>query len=101
AAKSVSGIDRARRSTNGKNDRGIVKAIGDRLANAARVRDLREDLARAIDVPRDLFRAKFHNIEHHRAHLASSFYVSPFQRAALASIDGFGDSIPTCWGIGE
>src|SRR5947207_2302681 len=101
AAKSVSGIDRTRRSTNGKNDRGIVKAISDRLANAARVRDLREDLARAIDVPRDLFRAKFHNIEHHRAHLASSFYVSPFQRAALASIDGFGDFISTMWGIGE
>ena len=97
----MSGIDRARRSTNGKNNRGIVKTIGGRLANAAKVRDLREDLARAIDVPRDLFRAKFHNIEHHRAHLASSFYVSPFQRAALASIDGFGDFISTMWGIGE
>src|SRR5205085_10805676 len=101
AAKSVSGIDRARRSTNGKNDRGIVKTIGDRLANAAKVRDLREDLARAIDVPRDLFRAKFHNIEHHHAHLASSYFVSPFERAALLSIDGFGDFLSTMWAVGE
>nr|MBA3768030.1 carbamoyltransferase [Acidobacteriota bacterium] len=42
-----------------------------------------------------------HNVEHHRAHLASSFYVSPFERAALLSIDGFGDFISTMWGVGE
>src|ERR1041385_8425965 len=101
AARSVAGRDRVRRSPNGKSDRGILKAIGNRLANAAKVRDLKEDLARAIDVPGDLLRAKFHNIEHHRAHLASSFYVSPFERAALASIDGFGDFISTMWGVGE
>jgi carbamoyltransferase len=46
-------------------------------------------------------RAQFHNIEHHRAHLASSFYVSPFERAALLSIDGFGDFISTMWARGE
>jgi carbamoyltransferase len=46
-------------------------------------------------------RAQFHNIEHHRAHLASSFYVSPFQQAALLSIDGFGDFISTMWAKGE
>jgi carbamoyltransferase len=45
--------------------------------------------------------AQFHNIEHHRAHLASSFYVSPFERAALLSIDGFGDFISTMWAVGE
>src|SRR5262245_33537122 len=32
--------------------------------------------------------AQLHNIEHHLAHLASSFLVSPFDRAALMSIDG-------------
>ena len=46
-------------------------------------------------------RAQFHNIEHHRAHLASSFFVSPFERAALLSIDGFGDFISTMWAAGE
>ena len=46
-------------------------------------------------------RATFHNVEHHQAHLASSFFVSPFDRAALLSIDGFGDFISTMWAIGE
>src|SRR2546422_3983703 len=36
-----------------------------------------------------LFRS--HRIEHHLAHLASSFFVSPFERAALLSADGLGD----------
>jgi carbamoyltransferase len=40
-------------------------------------------------------------VEHHRAHLASSFFVSPFERAALLSIDGFGDFISTMWAVGE
>src|SRR6266568_4308612 len=80
---------------------GIFGQIKDRLGNAAKVRDLKGDLARALGVPKSTLRAQFHNIEHHRAHLASSFFVSPFERAALLSIDGFGDFISTMWAIGE
>ena len=80
---------------------GVFRQVADRLANAARVRDLKEDLARTLDVPKSRLRARFYNVEHHRAHLASSFFVSPFERAALLSIDGFGDFISTMWGIGE
>jgi carbamoyltransferase len=83
------------------NGRGILGQIKDRLANAAKVRDLKEELARALCVSSKDFRAQFHNVEHHRAHLASSFYVSPFERAALLSIDGFGDFISTMWALGE
>jgi carbamoyltransferase len=75
--------------------------IKDRLGNAAKVRDLKDELARVFGVPKKLVRARFHNIEHHRAHLASCFFVSPFERAALLSIDGFGDFISTMWGVGE
>src|SRR5215510_5900028 len=75
--------------------------IKDRLGNAAKVRDLRDELTRALDVSRKSLKARFHNIEHHRAHLASCFFVSPFERAALLSIDGFGDFISTMWAIGE
>ena len=32
--------------------------------------------------------------------MASSFFVSPFERAALLSIDGFGDFVSTMWGRG-
>ena len=62
AVKSVGGIDRR--------GRGVFTTVSDRLANAARVRDLRDDLARALGVSRTGLRAQFHNIEHHRAHLA-------------------------------
>jgi carbamoyltransferase len=80
---------------------GIFAQVKDRLSNAAKVRDLKEDLAGALGVSKSSLRAQFHNIEHHRAHLASSFYVSPFERAALLSIDGFGDFISTMWAVGE
>ncbi len=80
---------------------GIFTQVVDRLANAARVRDLKDVLARSLGVPTANLHAQFHNIEHHRAHLASAFYVSPFNRAALLSIDGFGDFISTMWAKGE
>ncbi|HEY0406208.1 MAG TPA: carbamoyltransferase C-terminal domain-containing protein [Pyrinomonadaceae bacterium] len=99
AARSVGGFDRS--SAGEKSGRGIFGAVAERLANAAKVRDLKEDLARALNVPKSKLKAQFHNIEHHRAHLASSFYISPFERAALLSIDGFGDFISTMWGEGR
>jgi carbamoyltransferase len=57
-------------------------------------------LAKALGVPANRLRAQFHNVEHHRAHLASAFFVSPFERAALLSIDGFGDFVSTMWAVG-
>lgn len=45
--------------------------------------------------------ARVHHVEHHRAHLASAFFVSEFERAALMSIDGFGDFASTMTGLGE
>lgn len=87
-------------SGNGKGA-GIFAQIKDRLGNAAKVRDLKDELARQLGVSKSQIRAQFHNIEHHRAHLASAFYVSPFEKAALLSIDGFGDFISTMWGVGD
>ena len=78
----------------------ITGLISARLANAAKVRDLRQELARALGVALQ-FRAQFYNVEHHKAHMASCFLVSPFDRAAILSIDGFGDFISTMWGVGE
>ncbi len=83
------------------NGRGLAGQLADRLRNAAKVRDLKDDLAKQLGVPRAKLKAQFHNIEHHRAHLASAFFVSPFERAALLSIDGFGDFISTMWAVGR
>ena len=38
---------------------------------------------------------------HHEAHLASAFYPSPFDKAAILSIDGSGDDLTTVFGIGN
>jgi carbamoyltransferase len=40
-------------------------------------------------------------VEHHRAHLASAFFASPFEEAAVISIDGFGDFSSVMWGVGK
>ena len=37
------------------------------------------------------FTGKFHWIDHHVAHAASAYYVSPFQEAAILAIDGTGE----------
>src|ERR1700682_5684230 len=60
-----------------------------------------EALAAAFDVDASTIKAKFHRIEHHQAHLASSFFVSPFEQAALLSADGLGDFASTMWGSGS
>ena len=46
-------------------------------------------------------RMGIHFVEHHRAHLASAFFASPFDEAAAVSIDGFGDFSSVMWGIGR
>jgi len=101
ASSSVASVDSETKPDSNGNGSGMFRQIKNRLGNAAKVRDLKEDLARMFGVPSDRLKAQFHNVEHHRAHLASSFFVSPFERAALLSIDGFGDFISTMWAIGE
>jgi len=44
---------------------------------------------------------KFIPVEHHLAHLASSFLVSPYKEAALLSVDGFGDFVSTMFALGR
>jgi carbamoyltransferase len=46
-------------------------------------------------------RAQLHRVEHHLAHLASCFLVSPFREAVTVSVDGFGDFSSAAWGIGR
>jgi carbamoyltransferase len=72
-----------------------------RLQNMAKVRDVRDDLARALGVEPDALRAEFHNVEHHQAHAASAFFVSPFDEAAVLTLDGFGDFASALLAVGR
>jgi carbamoyltransferase len=67
----------------------------------ARFVGIPEALAQAFDVAPEKIRATYHRIEHHQAHLASTFFVSPFDQAALLSADGLGDFASTMWGTGR
>jgi carbamoyltransferase len=70
-----------------------------RLRNRRARAGVPELLARAF--PRSTVRAQFHAVEHHLAHLASAFDVSPFDAAVVVSVDGFGDFASTAWGLGR
>jgi carbamoyltransferase len=59
-----------------------------------------EALAAAFGFAPEKLPAKFHRVEHHVAHLASAFYCSPFEEAALLSADGLGDFASSMWGAG-
>ena len=73
----------------------------DRVRVMRRFAGIREDLASAFQVAPDAIRGQFHRIEHHTAHLASTFFVSPFDRAAVLSADGLGDFASSMSAVGE
>ena len=75
--------------------------LKDRLQSVAKLTDFKDDLARALGIKTSSIRAKVQNIEHHRAHMGSTFLVSPFDNAACVSVDGFGDFVSAMRGIGR
>lgn len=44
---------------------------------------------------------RFHFLEHHLCHAASAFYVSPFERAAILTLDGTGEDTTTMFSLGS
>jgi carbamoyltransferase len=73
----------------------------DRVRVMKRFAGVREDLASAFQIAPEDIKGRFHRIEHHNAHLASTFFVSPFDRAAVLSADGLGDFASSMSAIGE
>lgn len=73
--------------------------LTDRAANSMHISRVQTELA-AAGVP-GMSDAQMHFVEHHRAHMASAFFASPFEEAAVLSIDGFGDFSSVMWGVGR
>jgi carbamoyltransferase len=85
-----------------KNPGGGWNAVLDRLKNARKVASLEEEfLALDSKLDKAVIKSKIHQVEHHRSHLASAFFASPFEESALLSIDGSGDFTTTMIGIGK
>jgi len=78
-----------------------ISFIKQRLGNLKKIKRLKENLAGSFNIQENEIKAKIVNVEHHRAHLASSFFVSPFKEAAVVSVDGFGDFVSTMVGLGK
>lgn len=77
--------------------------VKNRLANMGKVNDIKTTLAQSMPCNQKEIKARVHKIEHHHAHIASSFYSSNFEVAACLSIDGFGDFLSAMFaeGIGS
>jgi carbamoyltransferase len=80
--------------------RPTLRSIRDRGQNAGRVLGTRDALATALDVDAKSLAARFHRVEHHRAHLGSALFCSPHDDAACLSVDGMGDFVSAMWGQG-
>ena len=47
------------------------------------------------------YRGRFVFTDHHESHAASAFFPSPFDEAAIITLDGVGEWSTTCWGVGR
>jgi carbamoyltransferase len=79
----------------------IKDVVVERARNLLRVRKADDALAQALGLPGRPRGMQLHHVEHHRAHLASAFLVSPYSDAACLSIDGLGDFASTALAVGR
>src|SRR5690242_9630023 len=89
-------------------DANLAKKVEYALANPAKIlnfihmrqrkeamRDVRSLLSNALEIDPSKMKFREHHLEHHIAHIASSYYCSPWERAAGFSYDGSGDFVST------
>jgi len=89
-------------------DANLAKKVKYALANPAKIlnfihmrqrkesmRDVRTLLSQALEVDSSKLKFQEHHLEHHIAHIASSYYCSPWEKAAGFSYDGSGDFVST------
>ncbi|MBL9116069.1 MAG: carbamoyltransferase [Verrucomicrobiaceae bacterium] len=75
-----------------------LKLVMERLKKLGKTRSLQQALGEAF--PEEPLNAQVHHVEHHLAHIASSYLCSPFKDAVNLSVDGFGDFASAAWGMG-
>jgi carbamoyltransferase len=72
-----------------------------RAQRTQRIGNIIDAIADGLEVKLTDKRPQLKYVEHHRAHLASAFFASPFDKAALLSIDAFGDFTSTMRATGK
>ncbi len=79
----------------------LRRTISSRARNSMKISNLKKDIADRLGIDPKTVRAKVQFVEHHRAHMASAFFVSPFDECAILSVDGFGDFSSTMRAVGR
>lgn len=77
-----------------------LSLVLDRVRNARQLTTMESSLADALSITEQRL-PRIHSVEHHPAHLASAFLVSPYEEAAVCAIDGFGDFVSTSLAVGR
>lgn len=75
------------------------RMVIDRIRNAVERQSIEKTLVQSF--PGQKFGGEVHHVEHHLAHLASAYLVSPFEEATVVSVDGFGDFASAAWATGS
>jgi len=78
-----------------------ISLLADRLSNSRQVVSIEKELADLSGLSVSDIKSKLKYVEHHRAHLASAFFASPFEESAILSIDGSGDFTTTMIAVGR
>ncbi|MBD2193892.1 MULTISPECIES: carbamoyltransferase family protein [Calothrix] len=78
-----------------------LSSLLDRFNKQSKSASLKEQLAAACYIQPEDIHAQIHTLEHHTTHLACGFLVSPFEKAAILSVDGMGDFVSTLSAAGE
>ena len=73
----------------------------DRIRNSKKIKSIERELSEISGLSESEIKPKIKNVEHHRSHLASAFFASPFDEAAILSIDGSGDFTTTMIAVGK
>jgi len=75
------------------------RLIKNRAENLRKILTIKEDVLNYFNSKKKSI--KVYYIEHHLAHAASTFFVSPFEESAILTIDGFGDFVSTLLAYGK
>ena len=74
--------------------------VFNRFRNSKKIINFSKDISNFFNVPYSKIKNKLRFVEHHRSHMASSFFASAFKNSAIISIDGFGDFTSTMTAVG-
>jgi carbamoyltransferase len=75
------------------------RLIKNRAENLKKILTIKEDILSYFQSKNNSIKTFY--IEHHLAHAASTFFVSPFEESAILTIDGFGDFVSTLLAYGK